>query len=94
MVYDRMIECHEYKRGNKLKAYNQDLWNKRVFVRFIPSFFTNIQLKTIFEKKIGPVAISSINSNPKTDSNNKIGGFVTGFVTFETEAHAEHAIKL
>jgi hypothetical protein len=89
-VYDRMIECHEYRRGNKLKVYNQELWDKRVFVRNVPSFFTSIQLKNIFEVKIGPVAISSVNNS----QNSQISGFVSGFITFDSEEDAEKAIKV
>jgi RNA recognition motif-containing protein len=59
-VFNRIIECHEYKRGNKLKSYNQDLWKKRVFVKNIPLGFSNIQFKEAFEV-IGGVIIASIN---------------------------------
>jgi RNA recognition motif-containing protein len=88
-VFDRIIECHEYRRGTKLKSYNQDLWKKRIFVKNIPLNFSNIRLKEIFEP-IGKVLIASI-TKPKSGVEK---AFNTGFITFADENDAKRALLM
>ena len=87
-VFDRIIECHEYRRGTKLKSYNQDLWKKRIFVKNIPNDYGNIQLKTIFEREFGKVQIASITKN----KNGNIRPTNTGFITFTEENQTKQAL--
>lgn len=88
-VFDRIIECHEYRRGTKLKSYNQDLWKKRIFVKNIPLYFSNIKLKEVFES-IGTVLIASI-TRPKSGIKKPCH---TGFITFKEENHAKKALSM
>jgi hypothetical protein len=95
-LFGKLIECHEYRRGTKLKTYNQELWQKRVYIKNVPLKFSNIDLKKVFEKQIGKVKIASlVNKKDKKGGPTKLelARIQSGFVTFYEEADAKRAIK-
>jgi len=96
-LFGKLIECHEYRRGTKLKSYNQELWQKRVYIKNIPLKFSNVDLKVAFEKQIGKVKIASLVNKKKNNdgvpSKLELANIQSGFVTFYDEADAKNAIK-
>ena len=88
-LFGKLIECHEYKRGRKLKQYNQELWRKRVFVKQIPQEFSTMRLKVLFEEMFGEVKFSSLNKMRRKKRQQR--GLKTGFVTFERLVDAKKA---
>jgi len=97
-IFGKLIECHEYRRGTKLKSYNQDLWKKRVYIKNIPLDFSNIDLKLEFDKRIGKVKIASLaRKKDKTGmappTKLELAKIQSGFVTFYDEADAKKAIR-
>lgn len=88
-LFGRLIECHEYRRGKKLKNYNKELWKRRIYIKGIPFHYKNIDLKNAFNN-IGVVKIASI---LKKEEDGKYNG-KSGFVTFFNEEDAMNALDM
>lgn len=95
-ILGRLIECHEYRRGKNLKNYNKELWKRRVYIKGIPEYYQNTDLKEAFSK-IGGIKIASISKKREDNpvyAKKKFYMGNSGFVTFLREEDAREAVKL
>lgn len=82
----RFLECREYLKGERLRAYLTDFNKKRIYVGNIPEEVNEIELYQIFSK-FGKVKRAYIGNH--TDKEEKI----FGFVIMENEADVQKILQ-
>lgn len=88
--HDRKLECRPYLDKSQLGSYKEDYNLRRVYIYNILEKTTDMQMKAMFERVVGPVE----NAYCIRDKVKNKNSLIFGYVLFKEKIDAQRAVKM